>query len=336
MTRATTAPTDIEELRQVLLAAGRVTASARLTPLAGGVSSLVAEVVDGNARWVAKTPLARLAVVDEWRVDRRRGANEAAILAILDGQIGPARVPRLRFFDNDRVILGQELVAGPAPTYKGELLAGRSRTGVAATLGRAAAALHRLDPPRTLAGDGPRQLFEAQRLDPYYRATALRRPELDAALRRLILDTVEASPRRLVHGDFTPKNVLVPPGPAVVVDWEVVHTGDPAFDLGVMTAHLALKDLRARTAETGDRPFAAAMALWKAYDGPADRQRALRHAGAVMLARLYGKSPVEYLADSGARRRVHRVGEIALHGGLSGIAELDAAIGDAHHRDAIH
>lgn len=325
--------TETEALGRWLRTTGRAGPGSRLVPLAGGVSSLVAAVDDDGDRWVVKSPLDRLAVADEWHADRRRGANEATALALLAGRVGPLRVPRLRFFDEVRTVLGEELVEdvpgeGPPPTYKAELLAGRPRPAVAAALGAGAAALHRLAVPDALAGEGPRALFDQLRVDPYYRWTARQRPELAELLARLVADTV-AAPQHLVHGDLTPKNVLVPrqPGsPPVLVDWEVVHAGDPAFDLGVVTAHLALKAQRNQSVASRRRTAEALSALWAAYDGPADRARSLRHAGGVMLARLYGKSPVDYLEDPDERRRAHQLGVRALGGGVADVDALLAAV----------
>ncbi|HEY1831419.1 MAG TPA: phosphotransferase [Acidimicrobiales bacterium] len=317
------APDSLDALRTILIETGRIKNTDRLTHLTGGVSSLVARI-DGaeSDPWVVKAPLAQLAVADEWIVDRSRGMNEAAALRCLNGHIGPARVPRLLFFDGDFTISGQEMIAGPPPTYKDELMQGQSRPEVATALGSALGALHRLSPPPELAGPEPRRLFDDLRLDPYYRVTAVRQPELGPLLQSLIDETVTVTPRCLVHGDFTPKNVLVSTDEVVIVDWEVIHTGDGSFDLATMTAHLLLKSLR--DGAMGDRTsvLASVSKLWAAYDGPACRQRALRHTGAVMLARIYGKSQVEYLASTAARERVHAVGRRALEGGCGDIEDL--------------
>src|SRR6202000_958848 len=95
-----------------------------------------------------------------------------------------------------------------------------------------------------LAGADGAALFDSLRLDPYYRHVAARRPEHAAALGQLIADCTGYRPARLVHGDFTPKNVLTTAGPPVLLDWEVVHAGDPAFDLGMLSAHLRFRESR--------------------------------------------------------------------------------------------
>lgn len=283
---------------------------------------MVAVVEDEESKWVAKSPLQRLAVADEWIVDRQRGGNEAAILCFLDGCLGPLRTPRLRFFDAGSAILGEELIAGESLTYKDELLAGRSHPEISKALGAALSELQRLDPPDTLSGDGPRALFDGLRLDAYYRVSAQRLAEHRDSLFDLIADTLAASPRTFVHGDLTPKNVLVTDDTPVLLDWEVVHVGDPAFDLGMLTAHLLLKAIRGN-AKGGVEPILEdAREFWVAYEGPASRRRALRHTGAIMLARLYGKSPVEYLVSPTAREQAYEVAERALSGDVDEIEDL--------------
>jgi tRNA A-37 threonylcarbamoyl transferase component Bud32 len=327
------APQTFEELRILLLASKRIEPEDRIIPLTGGVSALVAIVQPTSARnpWVVKSPLAKLAVRDEWFVDRTRGTNEAAALQLLGGELGPLQVPRLLFFDPRDTVLGLEMMVSPSPTYKDELLAGRVDTDVAADLGLGAAALHRLPPGDVLSGPKPRQLFDALRLDPYYRATAVKRPELAPALQMLTEETVAATPHRLVHGDLTPKNVLLPrDGRTVLVDWEVAHGGDASFDMATLTAHLTLKSLRdgASLAERAAL-LASVDRFWKSYDGPADRVRALRHTGAVVLARLFGKSPVEYLTGDACREMAYVVGRSALQAECQEIDDFLALVASA-------
>ena len=302
-------------LRDLLAAAGRIDGRARLRLLPGGVSSTVASVDGPGGRWLAKTPLDRLAVAEYWPADRSRALREAAVLHLLAGRLGPTRVPRLRFVDRERLVVGMEMIGPPAPTWKDRLLAGDVDAGIAATIGGAAAALHRRRVPPGLDGPAAARLYRQFRIDPYYRTTATRVPELAGPLAALVADTTDPGrPRVLVHGDLNPKNVLITAGGPVVVDWELAHAGDPAFDLAMPVAHLLLKAARVAG---WDRPaagrlVAAAGALWDAYDGPAERSLAVRHVGGIMAARLYGKSPVDYLAGPGARDRVMAAARRAL------------------------
>lgn len=321
------AVTNFSDLVTTLQQTGRAGEGEHVRELAGGVSALVGVVEGGGEPWVIKVPLGQLSVDDEWLADRSRGANEAAILAQLDGQLGPVRTPRLLFFDDDNVLLGEEFIAPPTLNYKDELLAGRGHAQRATMLGIALAELHQMTPLSVLEGPGPRDLFDALRLDPYYRVTAERRPELRDNLLALVDETVNVARATLVHGDLSPKNVLVTPTTLVLLDWEVIHVGDPAFDRGMMGAHFLLKAIYHGPANSAT-VVKAARNFWSAYQGPADEERSVRHLGGVMVARLYGKSPVDYLVDEASRQRAHRIGAAALSGHVRTGDELFALLSD--------
>ena len=207
-------------------------------------------------------------------------------------------------------MLGMELVAGPARSWKHELLAGRVDLDLAAAIGTAMTTLHRMPVPAGLREPAGRDLFEALRTGPYYRTTAARVPQLAPALLRLIADSARASGPVLVHGDLNPKNVVVTSGRPVLLDWEIAHAGDPAFDLGMLTAHLLLKACRSRV---GTRPSRRRYGRCRrAYHGPAVPQLAVRHSGAIMAARVHGKSPVDYLQGDGDVARAMAVAAAAL------------------------
>lgn len=312
-----------EAVLAALRAAGRVGPGNTVRRLSGGVSSFIAVVDEegGPGAWVAKAARQRLDVQAEWIADPRRAHREGIILQALGRSLGPVRVPEVYRMHDAPPILELEWIGPPAVSWKAELLAGRADLAVVEALAEGMAVLHELPVPPGLAGpDGTdpegAALFDSLRLDPYYRQVAADRPEHAAALAALIADCTDARPARLVHGDFTPKNVLVSGGPPVLLDWEVIHAGDPAFDLGMLSAHLILKACLMPAA------WPAARTLARAYRGPADPARAVRHAGAIMLARLWGKSRVEYLTAEPARAAAAAIGGRALHDGCGSLTEL--------------
>ena len=106
----------------------------------------------------------------------------------------------------------------------------------------------------------------------------------------------------IVHGDFSPKNLMVKDGQIVLLDHEVAWFGDPAFDLAFFLNHLYLKMLYhyKKTGETQD----LTTQIWRSYfqkrgsDNESEMgYRATRLLLMMMLARIDGKSPVEYLED---------------------------------------
>jgi Ser/Thr protein kinase RdoA (MazF antagonist) len=144
--------------------------------------------------------------------------------------------------------------------------------------------------------------FRQLRIDPYLVTTAERHPPLAPQL-LAIAGRLAGSAQCLVHGDFSPKNLLVSPCRLVVLDCEAAWFGDPAFDIAFLLNHLLLKSL------LWDGPAASTMvemarAAWSGYREQLTldmqsglEQRLVPLLLALMLARVDGKSPVEYLGE---------------------------------------
>lgn len=271
--------------------------------LTGGVSNVVLGV-RGAVDCVVKQSLGRLRVADEWYAPRERVLTEATALQ-LAAELTPGCVPHVL----DRDAQNSAIVLERAPLtwrdWKTSLLAGSISAHVAVRLGEILGTWHRTttDQDRLAAELRSVEPFEQLRIDPYYRTTAERVPELGDE----ILSLADELGRRrscLVHGDFSPKNVLVSPdGEQVwVIDFEVAHYGDPAFDLAFMISHLLLKavHLPDRATELGDCLTGFVDGYQRATQlddrtATVDWPYVSRHVGALLIARLRGKSPVEYL-----------------------------------------
>jgi aminoglycoside phosphotransferase (APT) family kinase protein len=271
--------------------------------LGGGVSNVVLGVRIGDRDVVVKQALPRLRVTDEWTAKRERALNEAAALE-LAGRIAPAAVPRVLDVDTGRFALVVERAPAAWRPWKEQLLAGAAETAVATRLGELLASWH-----RSTSGDssvaerfGDDDIFEQLRLAPYHRTVAERRPELADAIHEQV-DALLARRSCLVHGDYSPKNVLIGDGGLWVIDFEVAHYGDPVFDIAFLITHLLLKAIR--RPESRHAYERCATAFLDAYGGvPA--ARLLGQVGCLVSARVDGKSPVEYL--DGRRKRARALG----------------------------
>ncbi|HTX33382.1 MAG TPA: aminoglycoside phosphotransferase family protein [Bryobacteraceae bacterium] len=273
-------------------------APARLCPLAGGISSDIVKVESGGRVFVVKRALARLRVAEEWLAPISRNRHEADWLETI-GRILPGAVPKVLARNDDAGLFAMEYLAPERfPVWKEQLRDGHVDIAFAAEVGRRLAAIHR----RT-AGDaaiagrfatGP--IFHAIRLEPYLEATARRHPEIAGNLMALSAETLAAK-IALVHGDVSPKNILAGPRGPVFLDAECAWYGDPAFDLAFCLNHLLLKCLWNRPA--APRLMEAFESLLLAYGtDDAMGQRTAHLLAALLLARVDGKSPVEYLGDA--------------------------------------
>jgi hypothetical protein len=309
-------------------------APADVEELGGGVSSTVLRVRSGAAEVVVKQALPVLRVSQHWPADPARAGAEAAALR-LAGASTPDAVPRVLDEDAERHVLVLEAAPRDWRTWKADLLGGRVDAGVAGVVGELAGTWHARTRapdavpavPAVLA-DGVR--FEQLRLEPYLRRTAGRLPELAGPLLE-VAGELAAARTCLVHGDLSPKNVLVgdaaggdDPHPPWVLDFEVAHLGDPAFDVAFLATHLLLKAVHLPAA--GPMLHQAAEAFVAAHRRAAPELAPppggwLRIAGALVLARVHGASPVEYL-DATGRAHADRLGRGLL---LAPPASLDAA-----------
>jgi hypothetical protein len=215
-------------------------------------------------------------------------------------------------------------------TWKERLFAGDIEPAIAGRLGGQLAAWHRGTSPPGLEFD-EWDSFEQLRVDPYYRETARRNPGLAEPIMRYA-DGMRERRVCLVHGDFSPKNILVGDPGLWIIDFEVAHLGDPAFDMAFMLTHLFLKSIA--IPQERDRLLACAERFDGAYRAGVSTSAApapayvLGHVGCLMLARVDGKSPAEYL-DEKARARTRDVATALIAGDPSSLDEIARALGEA-------
>jgi aminoglycoside phosphotransferase (APT) family kinase protein len=272
--------------------------SIRVEELGGGISNIVLAVSGEVENLVVKQALPRLRVDDEWLANRGRALNEARALQLAHA-VTPESVPALLDVDPDLCALTMAAAPDGWVTWKERLLMAEADADVARKLGRILAAWHsatfRSDELSRALGDT--EVFEELRIGPYYRTVARRRPELEQALGEYVR-RMGATRVCLVHGDYSPKNVLIGEG-LWVIDFEAAHFGDPAFDLAFMLNHLLLK--RLHVGGVGSELESCVTGFWQSYGGAVpdvltpDTRYVLGHVGCLMVARVDGKSPAEYL-----------------------------------------
>jgi len=238
-------------------------------------------------------------------------------------------------------LLGQDPAAGvlvmayldPARhvLWKTELRDGRAEPQLAAAVGERLARIHAAtaDEPKVAAEFATDRIFYDIRLEPYLVATAARHPDRADALSALVATTA-ATRRCLVHGDVSPKNILIGPQGPVFLDAECAWYGDPAFDLAFCLNHLLLKCLwTPRAASRFLQCFDALAASYLAgvaWEEPAALEgRVARLLPGLLLARVDGKSPVEYLTPERDKSRVRRVARALLASPVDRLSDVRAA-----------
>jgi aminoglycoside phosphotransferase (APT) family kinase protein len=283
--------------------------------LGGGVSNIVLLLEwrdEPDRRWVVKQSLEKLRVEDDWRSERGRIYREAEAIQALRTALGESALPEIVHIDRENFAYVMTAAPVGAQAWKEHLLRGEVDLRVAAQAATLLAHMIRAGraDARLRGQFADRTVFDQLRVDPYYRSTAKRVPEARAPLVQLVSNSWNIQ-SALVHGDYSPKNMLVSDGRIFLIDFEVIHWGDPAFDTGFLLNHLFLKSFH--RPQYADAYFAAAREFWKTLDGeiPGFVNRGfetltLRHVGGLMLARIDGKSPVEYIREDDVKARVRQ------------------------------
>jgi aminoglycoside phosphotransferase (APT) family kinase protein len=326
---------DIENhaaLREYLRATSRIGAEEepRFSNLAGGVSNrtVLVERQTGES-WVVKQALEKLRVAADWFSSPQRIHREALGLRWLAELAPEGAITPLVFEDHAHHLLAMQAVPQPHENWKTLLLRGEIEAEHIAQFARLLAEIHARAFERR-AELAPifsnRSFFESLRLEPYYGYSAAQVPAAAPFLRALILETRRRA-LTLTHGDYSPKNILVRNGRLILLDHEVIHWGDPAFDLGFALAHFLSKahhlvSHRAKFVE-------AAQSFWREYSRCAGSGmwrkdleiHAAHHALGCLLARVAGRSPLEYLAQCERENQRRAVVDL-MHDAPTSVANL--------------
>ena len=278
---------------------------AEVEVLTGGVSNVVLAITTANQKLVLKQALAELAVTEKWLADPRRAIVEADAIKLFN-QLSPDQVPKLIFLDPERFILVLERVPVGSTVWKSDLLAGVINPDVGASLGKTLATWHNYGEVTASAKIKfmEDKLFEQLRIDPFYRFVAAKNPQIEVAIRKLI-NELEGDKTTIVHGDFSPKNIMVSMHDQIyILDFEVTHVGNPVFDLAFLIAHLLCKffrtedRLQAKLLSTTANIFTTEYARLRSIS-----PSVAKHTALIALARVEGKSPVNYL-DQVAQKKL--------------------------------
>jgi 5-methylthioribose kinase len=262
-----------------------------------------------DQRVVVKRALGRLRVRDEWLAKQERAVTEAAAIELLH-RITPDCTPELLDVDPERFTLVMTAASPRWTSWKTRLMTDALEAPVEIAVGHAlGAALGTWH--RATAGDAEvaerfndYEALEQLRVGPFHRVIARRHRQV-APVIEVCIDDLTTRRDCLVHGDFSPKNVLVGPSTTVgpggrdglmVLDFEVAHVGAAVFDVAYLQCHLMMKAVHRPAERLVFRQVAETFR--RAYSdetGAPVEPRLAWHTACLLLARVDGTSPSGYL-----------------------------------------
>lgn len=306
---------DLEDIYAALERMHLIEAGTRpaLQPLTGGVSSEIYAVQLPTRKVCIKRSLAQLKVQQPWFAPVERGDYEVAWLRLV-AKLDPQIVPQVLGADARAHLFAMSyLPPREYPVWKRQLLDGVIDPAFAGQVGHCLGLIHKAtaNDAKTRARFDNDFIFDPIRIDPYLRATARAHPECAQQLHALAARTLREK-HVLVHGDVSPKNLLAGPDGPIFLDAECAWYGDPAFDLAFCLNHLLLKCVWWRD---NSQPYLSSFdRLASNYLGHVDWEpraaleaRAATLLGAFLLARIDGKSPVEYLTAEADKALVRSI-----------------------------
>jgi aminoglycoside phosphotransferase (APT) family kinase protein len=301
------------------------------TPLTGGVSSDIWRIETEKGMVCAKRALSKLRVNADWYAPVERNLFEARWLQVAHQACAACAPELLGQHPGLGVLVMQYLEPDHYRLWKQELHAGHADSQTAHAMGQVLSKIHSYAAKNShLASEFPTdKIFFEIRLAPYLLATAERHPQLAHALEALVLQT-QNNAKTLVHGDVSPKNILLGPQGPLLLDAECATWSDPAFDLAFCLNHLLLKCLWT-PASTADflHCFEVLTTSYLSsvdWEPPSDLEaRAARLLPGLLLARVDGKSPVEYVTEEHQREHVRRVASTLLIKPASSLQEVAQA-----------
>ena len=280
---------------------GLLTGDATVEVLTGGVSCIVLAIDNSDISIVVKQALPELKTKAKWVADQRRAIVEASAMRVYH-QITPESVPELIDCDPEEFTLTMSRLPHTCTNWKIDMLEGRIHPEMGTELGLILAKWHNTAAlsAEIKAGFMEDSLFEQLRVAPFYRAVAAVNPNLLTTINTLIAEITQIK-ITLVHGDFSPKNIMATKeNRPIVLDFEVAHTGNPVFDLAFLLAHLLCKTIRTEDVDEKELLIRTATQFLEKYQETSRIPVAdslAQHVALIALARVEGVSPVNYLDE---------------------------------------
>ncbi|MDR1317721.1 MAG: phosphotransferase, partial [Spirochaetales bacterium] len=262
-----------------------------------------------------------------WECDPNRMIIEHKALEVY-ARLVPQCVPAPVFYDADNYIMCRQAAPEECPMWKTQLLEGVLDFRIAQKSIETIVTVHN----KTAADEeirttfGATDIFYSLRINPYIEFTVAKYPEFKKTadmVNQMLLNEKIA----LVHGDYSPKNILVSGENIFVLDMEVAHFGHPAFDLAFFLNHFLLKSIK-------NKMWSGAYLTMLSYmvniylntitciNAQEMETLTVRTLAFLFLARVDGKSPAEYITAEKDKNLIRKIARVILKENLKSFEEV--------------
>lgn len=296
-----------EKVKQYLILEGLVhfDEEVHVSHLPGGVSCRVWKIIRKNDQWVLKQALPKLDVAADWFSDVERIHREHEVMRQIDLVIPDSKIPKILHIDYKNHVYMMDFVRDASETWKSQMMRSVFNPESAKSAAKLLSQIHELSPKideKHQVEFKDQSYFVQLRIEAFHRFLTQKYPDLQLDINKLI-DELCLEKTCLVHGDFSPKNMLVKSnGEIVLLDFEVAHWGNPVFDVAYCLGHLMLK---AWHLNKRDEIFELIISFLDSYNFKVNNL--IPHLGLMLLARMDGKSPVNYIQDSKLKDQIRSV-----------------------------
>ena len=296
-----------EKVKQYLIIEGLVhfDDEVHVAHLPGGVSCRVWKIIRNTDQWVLKQALPKLDVEADWFSDVERIHREHEVMQQIDLLVPDSKIPKVLHVDYKNHVYMMTFVRDASDTWKSQMMRGVFNPESAKSAAVLLRKIHEFSPKidEKYQSEFKDQSFFIQlRIEAFHRFLIQKYPELQSDITKLI-DELCLEKTCLVHGDFSPKNMLVQDnGQIVLLDFEVAHWGNPVFDVAYCLGHLMLKGWHLNKK---NEIFNLISLFLDNYES--EVRNLIPHLGLMLLARMDGKSPVNYIQDPKLKDQIRAI-----------------------------
>ena len=292
-----------------------------------GVSSDIWYIKTINRAFCAKRALSKLTVKEDWHAPVSRSNYEAKYFEVCK-KIIPESFPKVLGHDKRKYILAMEWYDSKThEVWKKKLLSRKvdqkDTEEVAEILGKIHSVFYKdKEIEKNFNND---KTFHDIRIEPYLLFTSKSYPNFQKEFLDMA-ENLKKNKRTLIHGDFSPKNILISKTKPKILDAETACWGDPTFDLAFCLNHILLKSILQRKYNINYTPLLLSFVntyfnKFKAESKKNMLAKLFKLLAMLLLARVDGKSPVEYL-KSKDKIIVRNLGKNLLEKNITTVSEM--------------